>query len=38
VVVVAPDDQQLAVRAERAAQVGEHGRRDLGDVAVRRLA
>ena len=38
VVVVAADDQQLAVGAERAPEVGEHRRRDLGGVALRRLA
>ena len=38
VVVVAGDDQQLAVGPERAPEVGEHGRGDLGGVALRRLA
>ena len=35
VVVVAGDDQQLAVGPERAPEVGEHRRGDLGGVALR---
>jgi crotonobetainyl-CoA:carnitine CoA-transferase CaiB-like acyl-CoA transferase len=38
VVVVAGDDHQLAVGAERAAQVGEHRFGDRGGIALRRLA
>ena len=38
VVVVAGHHHQLAVGAERLAQVGEHGHRQLGDVALGAIA
>jgi hypothetical protein len=38
VVVVAGEQHQLPVGAERPADVGEEGRRDLGHLALRRVA